>query len=217
MVDLVLFSVGSSLVVDYVESARRKGLVIAGVRNFDGPVFSDDGVEVFDTAALTGALLAQSFIVPLFTPGNRQAADRQARNLGFAALATLVDPTSIVPGRLLIGAGTYINAGCTLGAASEVGRYVVINRGAVIGHHVRLDDFVSIGPGVVTGGHVSVGRGSVVGTGAVILPEIAIGKNAVVGAGAVVTRDVPDQTMVVGNPARVMRDGVGGYRGMAVD
>ena len=91
------------------------------------------------------------------------------------------------------------------------------NRGAVIGHHVRLDDFVSIGPGVVTGGHVSVGRGSVVGTGAVILPEIAIGKNAVVGAGAVVTRDVPDQTMVVGNPARVMRDGVGGYRGMAVD
>ena len=167
-------------------------------------MFSDDEVEIFDTAALPAELLLRPLIVPLFTPGNRQVAERQARDLGFTARGSLVDPTSTLPGRLVIGPGSYINAGCTLGATSELGAYVVINRGAVIGHHVRFDDFVSIGPGVVTGGHVTVGRGSVIGTGAVILPEVTIGRNAVVGAGAVVTKDVPDQAMVVGNPARVM-------------
>jgi acetyltransferase-like isoleucine patch superfamily enzyme len=47
--------------------------------------------------------------------------------------------------------------------------------------------------------------GSWIGAGAVILPGVTIGKNAVVGAGSIVTRDVPDFTVVAGNPARVLR------------
>jgi maltose O-acetyltransferase len=44
-----------------------------------------------------------------------------------------------------------------------------------------------------------------VGIGAVVLPRIKIGSNAIIGAGAVVTKDVPDNAVAVGNPARVVR------------
>ncbi len=51
-----------------------------------------------------------------------------------------------------------------------------------------------------------VKRGASIGAGAVILPGITIGENAVGGAGTVVTKDVPEGKIVVGNPARVIKD-----------
>ncbi|MBS1806264.1 MAG: N-acetyltransferase [Acidobacteria bacterium] len=48
-------------------------------------------------------------------------------------------------------------------------------------------------------------QGASLGTGATILPNISVGKNAIVGAGSVVTRDVPDNAVVAGNPAKVLR------------
>jgi len=50
-----------------------------------------------------------------------------------------------------------------------------------------------------------VKRGASIGSGATILASLTIGENAIVGAGSVVTRDVPANTIVVGNPARVLR------------
>ena len=87
-----------------------------------------------------------------------------------------------------------------------------------IGHHVM------IGPGVqiYTAAHLleaearnqgwEVARPIVIednvwlGGGAILLPGVRIGRNAVVGAGAVVSRDGPANTVVVGNPARVIRE-----------
>ncbi len=50
-----------------------------------------------------------------------------------------------------------------------------------------------------------VEEGASIGSNATILCGITIGKNAIVGAGAVVTKDVPDNTVVIGNPARILR------------
>lgn len=50
-----------------------------------------------------------------------------------------------------------------------------------------------------------VKRGASIGSGATILSRVTIGENAIVGAGSVVTRDVPDNTIVAGNPAKVLR------------
>jgi acetyltransferase-like isoleucine patch superfamily enzyme len=51
----------------------------------------------------------------------------------------------------------------------------------------------------------------VIGAGAVVLPEVTIGKNSVVGAGAVVMKDVPDNCLVLGIPAKVARTGIAGF------
>ena len=89
--------------------------------------------------------------------------------------------------------------------------------------NVEIGDRVRFGPNVtivasshpnssrlkkITGynrGAVTIGDDSWIGAGAIILPGITIGKGCIVGAGSVVTRNVPDYTVVVGNPARVLK------------
>ena len=142
------------------------------------------------------------------------SADQFAKD--FISLA-LTFPTSVaVPRSLEMEPGGYINAGCSLGAHSHFGYFVFINRGASIGHHARFGKFVSIGPGAVVAGEVTVGMGAMIGAGAVVLPEVTIAENSVVGAGAVVTRDVPAHCMVLGNPARIVKENIAGYKGITV-
>ena len=53
-------------------------------------------------------------------------------------------------------------------------------------------------------GGVHIGDGALIGAGSVILPNIKIGKWATIGAGSVVTKDVPDNALVYGNPAKII-------------
>lgn len=52
---------------------------------------------------------------------------------------------------------------------------------------------------------VTIGNDCWIGGGAIILPGVSIGKNCIIGAGSVVTKDIPDDSMVVGNPAKVIK------------
>jgi acetyltransferase-like isoleucine patch superfamily enzyme len=59
--------------------------------------------------------------------------------------------------------------------------------------------------GLRDGRRIEIGRGAWVGVGAAIVGNVRVGENAVVGANAVVTQDVPDFTVVAGNPAQIVR------------
>ncbi len=218
MTSVVLYAIGSPLLADVEESLRRAGIqVAAGVHNIAGKSWLSEGTPVVTPEALPGALRQLPYLVGLFTPGHRQKAAREAEKLGFGQPLSLFDPTLAVPHSLEAAAGLYVNVGCTLGAGCRLEEFVLVNRGASIGHHARFGRFVSIGPGAVIAGMVTAGKGALVGAGAVVLPEITIGENAVVGAGAVVTRDVPAHSVVVGNPARVVKTGIAGYHDISVD
>lgn len=214
---VVIYGVGSPFVVDVQESLARAGVAVAAaVRNIQCEVRLLDGVTVIEPAELTAELLALPFLAPFFTPANRQKVVREAFAAGFRSGYSLNDPTAPRSQSLVHGPGLYVNAGCTLGAAGEFGEWVLINRGASIGHHARFGDFVSIGPGAVVSGSVRLGRGSVVGAGAVVLPELSVGSNSVVGAGSVVTKDVPDNCLALGVPAKVARTGIAGFGDQSV-
>jgi sugar O-acyltransferase (sialic acid O-acetyltransferase NeuD family) len=214
---IVLYGIGSPVVVDVEESlARARVSVTAAVRNVDGDTWTMGDHRIIGRTELEPDILADPFFVPLFAPGHRQMAAAEALASGFTAAFTLIDPTSVTPSAFAPGHGSYINAGCTIGAAGCFGEFTFVNRGASIGHHARFDRFVSVGPGAVLAGQVQVGKGSVIGAGAIVLPGVRIGANAVVGAGAVVARDVPDHAMAVGNPARIVKTGIAGYRDLTV-
>ncbi len=217
MSGLVLYGIGSPIVGDVVESAHRAGTPIRlGIRNVAGPALTEAGIPTCPAEAISHTVRDHPILVPLFTPGHRQGAAREATGHGLVRHAVLVDPTCIRPRDLAIGPGGYVNAGCVFGSGGVLGAFAFVNRATTIGHHARFGDFVSIGPGVSIAGEVTIGDGAVIGAGAVLLPGISIGANAVVGGGAVVTRDVPPECLVLGNPARVIRRAIGGYKGVTV-
>lgn len=120
---------------------------------------------------------------------------------------TAVHPTAFVAGGVQLGAGSMVFAQAAICVDARIGRCCIINTKASVDHECVLEDGVSIGPGATLAGLVSVGRNADIYTGAVVLPRVRIGAGATVGAGAVVTKDVPDNAVVVGNPARVLRIG----------
>ncbi len=89
--------------------------------------------------------------------------------------------------------------------------YVEIGEGAWFAREVKIITHFNPTPTIrkFVGGRfvkrVSIGKGALVLVGAIIRPGVRIGEGAVVGAGAVVTKDVPDYTWVVGNPAKPIK------------
>jgi len=209
---VVIYGVGSPIVVDIEASLERAGLrVVAAVKNVPGNAYVLDKSALIDASEVSLEMKSHPFVVPLFTPAHRQKAAREALASGFMQPLSLIDASVACPRALDYLPGLYVNSGCSLGAASRFDMFVFINRGASVGHHSRLEAFASLGPGAVIAGQVRVGKGAVIGAGAVVLPGLTIGDNAVVGAGSVVTKNVPDHCLVLGNPARIVRENVPGY------
>ena len=75
----------------------------------------------------------------------------------------------------------------------------------VINHDCQIGDYVEISPCAVILGRVTIGNFTTIGANTTILPDIKIGNNVTIGAGAVVTRDIPDNCIAVGVPAKVIK------------
>jgi sugar O-acyltransferase (sialic acid O-acetyltransferase NeuD family) len=214
---IVVYGIGSPIMLDVAETCARLRLPVAAwVHNVEGPVFAPADGNIVAASDISDALLGHEFLVALFTPGHRQSAVAEAGRRGFQHAATVIDPTAVIASSATIGPGSYVNSMANIAAACRIGAFAFINRGASIGHHAEMSDFVSIGPAAVIAGSVHIERGAVIGAGAVVLPKMHIGANAVVGAGAVVTRPVAPNTIVVGNPARVITSGHPGYNDVGV-
>jgi UDP-2-acetamido-3-amino-2,3-dideoxy-glucuronate N-acetyltransferase len=118
--------------------------------------------------------------------------------------------------------------GCKIGKNCKIAAFVEIQKGVTIGNNCAIEAFAFIPSGVTIEDEVFIGphvcftndkkpkavnpgwkiiptvikKGASIGAGSIILCGVTIGKNALVGAGSVVTKDVPQDTLVIGNPAK---------------
>ena len=102
-----------------------------------------------------------------------------------------------------IAEGAIIYPGAVIMNDCKIGIFSLINSGVTLGHDVVIGNFCNINPGVNIAGRVEIGDCTFVGIGACIKDNVSIGKNVIIGAGSVVLKNVPDDTMVYGVPAKV--------------
>ena len=117
----------------------------------------------------------------------------------------IVHPDSYIDILVKIGEGTQISAGSKIMTLAEIGNYCIINTGASVDHDSILEDCVEIAPMATVCGEVTIGENTWIGANATILPGLKIGKNCVIGAGSVVTKNIPDDSMFFGNPAKFIK------------
>ena len=117
-----------------------------------------------------------------------------------------VHPQAIVSPSAVIGEGVTIMAGTVINACARLGVNVFVNTGAVVEHDCVIGDHVHVATGAQLASTVQVGTGAHIGAGATVRQCITIGEGAIVGAGAMVVKDVPPHTVVVGVPARLLRE-----------
>jgi sugar O-acyltransferase (sialic acid O-acetyltransferase NeuD family) len=131
---------------------------------------------------------------------------KQSHGIKFS---NIIHTTAYLGSNVSLGEGVCIGPGCVIGPNCRIGNFCLINRASTMGHDVVMEDYSTINPGVSVAGLVKIGCGTTIGIGATVIDKIHIGHNSMVGAGSVVVRDVPDDVVVVGTPAKIIRTNSG--------
>ena len=187
-----------------------------------------DGCEVQD-----GAILGKPPKLARHSSARREPPPPLVLGAGVVVCASAIVFAGAEVGEgAIIGDQSYVRERAQIGAGSVIGRGSAVDNDVVVGARVRvqtdvyltafseLEDDVFVGPGVCTTNDDTMSRHGPeyglrgarlrracrIGGGAVLCPGVEVGEEAFVAAGAVVTRDVPARAVVIGVPARVVRE-----------
>ncbi len=121
-------------------------------------------------------------------------------------LATLIHPTAIIPkGMCKIGNGVLMAPLSQLSPDTTLEDNCIMLPNSFLGHDSTLRRFAHVASNATIGANVVVGKACHIGTNCTIREKVNIGDFCLVGSGAVVLNDVLDNSIVVGNPARLLR------------
>ena len=181
---------------EMVEIIRRTGKY-----NLLGIVRITDTTEQIspDGIPILGSLSALSDY-----PETAVMCDNEAK-YGSDRLISLIDPTAFVHPSAVISRGCVVYPNCFIGAEAVIGERCFILSGAVVNHNCTLGDNVVMATAAHLAGSVTVGDNAYIGQDATIRQFTTVGKNALIGMGSVVVKPVPDNAVMVGNPAKLLR------------
>lgn len=118
-------------------------------------------------------------------------------------LATAIHPFSSIAPSACIGEGSMISTGALVQPQAVIGRGVMLSTKSSVDHDSVLGDFAHLSAGATVGGKVRIGDETLIALGALVTSGMKIGARTIIGAGSVVVRDIPDDVIAFGVPARV--------------
>lgn len=203
--DIVVWGAGGHARV-VLDVLRQNGFQIAGVIDDENTKRAGEefcGAKIFSDIGPLAGRVPYAFIA---IGGNlvREQKARMVLSKGFT-LALAIHPRAVVAADVELGAGSIVMAGAVINPGARIGGNVIINTSASVDHDCVIGDAVHVSPGAHIAGAVRIGRQAWVGIGASVIDRITIGERSIIGAGAAVIRDVPDDTVAVGVPARETR------------
>jgi UDP-3-O-[3-hydroxymyristoyl] glucosamine N-acyltransferase len=205
-------------------------LIIPGIASFVADVLVFPKRSMY-AAALRGLVLSPFMAGPPRVRFIMKRVTLEDPGQVFLDTDVVVREGVLIRGRLDVGARTYIAQGSIFVGPVTIGSDVNMNYRCEVYAQTAIGDRCSIGPGVkfLSTAHemgsedfragnffskpIRVGDGAWIGGYSVVLGGVTIGKGAVVGAGSLVTKDVPDNTLALGHPAKVVKKLGPGYGG----
>jgi len=116
-----------------------------------------------------------------------------------------IHPSCIIGENVKLGEGIVAMAGCIFNPRATVGDHTFFATGAQVEHDCIIGNYASISAGSITGGYVELGDFAAITLGVTVFDRTKIGENSVVGAGSLVIKDLPDNVLAYGNPAKIIR------------
>jgi sugar O-acyltransferase (sialic acid O-acetyltransferase NeuD family) len=124
-----------------------------------------------------------------------------------ARFARVVHPSARISPMAVIGRNVLIMAGVVVTSNAVIGDHVCILPNTVVHHDVTVGAWTLIGSNVTLAGGVELGENCYIGSGTSVMNGLRVGHGALVGLGSTLIRSVEPETVVAGNPARVLRTG----------
>lgn len=178
------------------DNETLRGKEIRGI-----PIFG--GVGMLETLKESHGI--EAVYCPLGTNLLRVKFLKYANELGYQT-PNYIHPSVVISSNVQIGNGVYILLGTNIMPHTVIKDYTMISMGANIAHHSVLEEGTFISTGVNFGASIKAHRYAYIGISATVMTGVhELGENCMIGAGAVVIKDVPDNAVVVGVPARVLK------------
>lgn len=165
------------------------------------------GVKVIGPLAAASELRDCFFVNGIGSPENFWKKEEIITKTGVALdrFETIVHPTASVSRMAKLDLGTVVFQHVTITSNVHVGKHVIILPNSVVSHDDVIGDYSCVTGGVCIAGEVKVGKSCYLGTGSVVRGSVEIGDCCLIGMGSVVLRNISDNSVVVGNPARFLR------------
>lgn len=200
MEKILLIGAGA-LACDFIDLFGKDKFVAAYVDAQFAQADTIDGVRIY-TNWQQAVRLASHYILAVSSIDHRERMRVLAADAGLEPSSPLVFPTALISKRASLARGSVVTHLSSVGPAARLGLHCLIMHGVVIGHDSVIEDNVVVCSGVCIGGNVIMGTRSFVGMNAVLAPKISVGSDSFIAAGAACLRDVPPNSLLIGNPAK---------------
>lgn len=161
------------------------------------------GLKVLGTIDSWVNYASNQFIIAIGSPRVRQNIySRMMNQTKKPEFATLIDPAASLGPDVHFGCGSIVCAGVVATVGINAGEHVIVNLNSTIGHETRIGNFVTIAPLAAISGRVKIEDLVEIGTGASIRQGLHLKCGSMLGMGGVLTKDIPENSLFVGNPAR---------------